>query len=113
MGDVRAAGMNLNKLAIAVALAAALAACATRGRVFDDAVTTSFAIGTTTPEQAIDALGPPTSDWTRPDGLRIIDWQYGRIVVISPSVRRVRANFREGRLIYLHAPLKDEEVSVF
>ena len=90
-----------------------LAGCATHGRVFDDAPTQYFAIGTTTPHQAITALGPPTRDWTRPDGLRIIDWQYERRVVIAPYVRRVRANFVNDRLVYLHAPRKDEEVAVF
>ncbi len=105
--------VRMRRELLASALIVTLSGCATQGRVFDDEPARHFTIGVTTPDQAISALGPPTRDWTRPDGLRIVDWQYQRRVVIAPYVRRVRANFRDGRLVYLHAPRKDEEVAVF
>ena len=88
-------------------------ACTTTGVIFDDRPAANFRIGVTTPEDAIAALGPPTWDMTRPDGLRLIHWEYRRQVVIAPYQRRVHANFRDGRLVGLHAPHKDEAISLF
>ena len=95
------------------AVVALSSACATTGRVFDDRPAAHFRLGVTTPDDAIAALGPPTWDMTRPDGLRMIHWEYRRQVVIAPYQRRVHAGFRDGKLVDLHAPLRDEEISLF
>ena len=100
-------------LAALTAVLVLASGCMTSGAVFDDRPAANFRIGVTTPEEAIAALGPPTMDMARPDGLRLIHWEYRRQVFIAPYQRRVNANFLDGRLVYLHAPQKDEEVSLF
>ncbi len=102
---------RLSILAAAVVLI--VGGCATQGRVFDDRVTRDFVVGQTTAEEAITALGAPRIDFTRPDGLRVVQWFYTRTVVIQPFRRSVSATFRDGRLASLQAPLKDEEISIF
>lgn len=87
-----------------------LSACATRGTVFDRAASDAFVIGRTTPAAAIAALGPPSLDLSRPDGLRILRWEYQQLRGIGIYRHVIGANFGpDGRLVYLHNP-KDPEV---
>jgi len=101
----------------AAALLAALlllSACATRGTVFDRAASDAFVIGQTTPAEAIAALGAPTLDLSRPDGLRIMRWEYQRLTGITITRHVVGASFGpEGRLVSLHNPKQPEIVDPF
>ena len=87
-----------------------LSACATRGAVFDRAASDAFVLGQTTPAQALAALGSPSIDLSRPDGLRILRWEYQRLNGIVITRHVVSANFGpDGKLVYLHNP-KDPEI---
>lgn len=104
--------MKARLLAVSVT-ALALSACVTAGRPFDDAPTATFVLGQTTRDQALAALGPANYEVVRADGLIILRWHYRRFGLGGLSERTVSANFRDDRLIYLHAPRKDESISPF
>lgn len=94
-------------------MALTLAGCASRGASFNDTHARAFVLGETTRDQAINALGPPSLELVRDDGLTILRWERQHFGFSGLVRRVVSANFRNDRMVYLHAPEKDEEVSVF
>lgn len=97
----------------ALMVAALVSGCATQGPSFDDAKARDFVMGQTTRDDAVAALGQPNLEVIREDGLTILRWERRSFGLAGPVRRVVSANFRDGRLVYLHAPETDEEVSVF
>jgi|GEM_PF-2442044 len=94
-------------------VALALSGCASRGASFDDSRARAFTLGQTTRDQAVAALGPPSLELVREDGLTIVRWERQHFGLSGLVRRVVSANFRNDVMVYLHAPEKDEEVSVF
>ncbi len=93
---------------------AALASCATQGRIYDRAKSDSFQIGVTKAEQVLSALGPPELDLVRPDGMRVLRWRYRELRALSIEEHVLSANFNAaGTLIYLHNPKEGQQVSPF
>jgi hypothetical protein len=100
--------------AAAILVALALSACVTRGQVFDRAASDAFEIGRTTPAEAIAALGSPAVDISRPDGLRVLRWEYQQLRGIGIYRHVIGANFgSDGKLVYLRNPKEAEIVDPF
>lgn len=99
---------------VVLAASILIASCATRGQVFDRALSDDFVIGQTTPAEAIAALGAPSFDYLRPDGLRVVRWEYQRLRGLAITRYVIGANFGAyGRLTYLHNPERPEVVDPF
>ena len=102
------------RIGLLLAASILIASCATRGQVFDSERSNTFVIGQTTPEEAVAALGEPSFDYLRPDGLRIVRWEYQRLRGLAITRHVIGANFgADGRLTYLHNPKRPEVVDPF
>ncbi|WP_447909147.1 hypothetical protein [Brevundimonas bullata] len=92
-----------------------LTACATEGRIYNREASDAFRLGTTSADEAIQALGQPDLDFIRPiDNVRIMRWTYRRQRFLSVDEHVLSANFGpNGKLVYLHNPAEGQRIDPF
>lgn len=77
-------------------LAVALSACSTTGNKFDVSKVDQLQPGVSTSADAIQLLGPPTSESSFQNGTKLLQWQYAQGTLIGGSGAHVAILFDAG-----------------
>lgn len=85
--------MRTSPLVTAHVVLLVLAACSTTGNKFDIAKVDQLQPGISTSADAIQLLGPPTSESSFQNGTRLLQWQYAQGTLIGGSGAHVAILF--------------------
>jgi len=90
------------KKILVILAALTLAACVTRGTKFDMADVDAMKPGVTTIEDATAKLGKPRAVSTKPDGTKLLQWQYVEAAPLHARGGHVAVVFdKEGKMVRL------------
>lgn len=92
----------MKRKALGLVVTLTLTACITVGKKFDVDAVDKLQPETSTTAQAVDLLGPVTSETSYPNGTKLLQWQYSQGTPVGGRGGHVAVLFdKDGRMIRL------------